>query len=156
MTFLRLLSVLTLLCGLLGAGCQTRYTVGEVSVSLVDLKPIGATVLESRAVMTVRYFNENVVPIAFSETSHKLYLNGSYVGKAVSNQSVGLPPASTITQEVVVFFENTQLLKQLISVGRDQNVSYLLKSTLTYKHGDDIERIPAEAKGTIDLSALLQ
>lgn len=156
MPSLRFLSVFTLLCGLLVAGCQTRYSVGEVSLAVVDLKPIGSSMLESRAVMTIRYFNENVVPIAFSGTSHKLYLNGSYVGKAVSNQAVGLPPASTITQEVVVFFENAQLINQLINVSRSQSVSYRLESTLTYQKGDDTERIPAEAKGTIDLSALLQ
>lgn len=156
MTSIRFLSVFTLLCSLFFAGCQTRYSIGEISVSVVDLKPIGSSVLESRALMTVRYFNENVVPIAFTDTTHKLYLNGSYVGKAVSNQAVGLPPASTTTQEVVVFFENTQLLNQIASVGRNRSVSYKLVSTLTYKRGDEIERIPAEASGTIDLSSVLQ
>lgn len=156
MTSIRLLSVFALLGSLFLTGCQTRYSIGEVSVAVVDLKPMGSSMLESRAVMTVRYFNENVVPLAFSGTSHKLYLNGSYVGKAVSNQAVGLPPASTITQEVVVFFENTQLLSQLAGMGRSRSVSYKLVSTLNYQKGDEIEKIPAEASGTIDLNALLQ
>jgi LEA14-like dessication related protein len=156
MTSIRFLSVLALLCGLLASGCQTRYSVGEISVSVVDLRPAGSTLLESRAVMTVRYFNENVVPVAFSDTSHKLYLNGSYVGKAVSNQAVGLPPASTVTQEVVVFLENVPLVNQLARMGQDRSVSYKLVSVLTYRKGDDTERIPAEASGTIDLSTLLQ
>ncbi|MCC6415293.1 MAG: LEA type 2 family protein [Opitutaceae bacterium] len=154
MTSLRFLSVFTLLCGLLASGCQTRYSIGEISVAVVDLKPAGGSMLESRAVMTVRYFNENVVPIAFTSTTHKLYLNGTYVGKAVSNQAVGLPPASTTTQDVVVFFENTRLLTQLLDAGRSQSATYKLVSTLTYQKGDDTERVPAEATGTIDLGAL--
>lgn len=156
MTSLRLFSVFALLCGLLVSGCQTRYSIGEISVAVVDLRPAGTSMMESRAVMTVRYFNENVIPIAFTSTSHKLYLNGTYVGKAVSNDAVGLPPASTATQDVVVFFENTQLLNQLAQVGRSGNATYKLVSTLTYQSGDETERVPAESSGTIDLSSLLQ
>lgn len=156
MTSLRLLSVFALLCGLFVSGCQTRFSIGEISVAVVDLRPAGASMMESRAVMTVRYFNENVIPIAFTSTSHKLYLNGTYVGKAVSNDALGLPPASTATQDVVVFFENTQLLNQLAQVGRSGNVSYKLVSTLIYQKGDETERVPAETSGTIDLSSLLQ
>jgi LEA14-like dessication related protein len=156
MTLLRLLSVFAVFCGLFTSGCQTRYSIGEISVAVVDLRPAGSSMMESRAVMTVRYFNENVVPIAFTSTAHKLYLNGTFVGKAVSNDAVGLPPASTITQEVVVFFENTQLLNQLAKVGRSGSVTYKLVSTLTYQKGDETERVPAEATGTIDLSSLLR
>jgi LEA14-like dessication related protein len=156
MTSIRLLSVFALLCSLFVSGCQTRFSIGEISVAVVDLRPAGASMMESRAVMTVRYFNENVIPIAFTSTSHKLYLNGTYVGKAVSNDALGLPPASTATQDVVVFFENTQLLNQLAQVGRSGNVSYKLVSTLIYQKGDETERVPAETSGTIDLSSLLQ
>lgn len=156
MTFTRLLTVCVLLCGLFTAGCATRTSIGEVSVTLVDIKPAGSTLLESRAIMTLRYINENVIPVAFAGSNHKLYLNGTYVGKAVNSQAIGLAPTSTATQEVAVFFDNLQLIKQLANMGQTRTVSYKLESSMIYKKGDEIEYIPSVTSGSIDLSSLTQ
>ena len=151
----RPLTFIALLFGLLLAGCQSRSSLGEISVTLVDIKPTGSSLFESRAIMTLRYINENLVPAAFSNSTHKLYLNGTYVGKAVNNQPVGLAPTSTTTRDVAVFFENLQLVKQLAALGQNPEVSYRLTSVLFYQRGDEKEQLTADTSGSIDLSPLL-
>jgi LEA14-like dessication related protein len=151
----RLLSGFALGFALLLAGCQTRSSIGEISVTVVDFQPTGSSLLESRAIMTLRFINENLAPVAFSGSTHKLYLNGTYVGKAVNNQAVGIPSASTNTVDVAVFFENLALVKQLASLDRNSEVSYRLTSVLFYRRGDDEEKIKADTSGRLDLAPLL-
>jgi LEA14-like dessication related protein len=155
MTSARFLITITLFFGIFLAGCQTTSKVGEITVTIVDIKPAGSSLFESRAIATLRFINENLVPAAFSESTHKLYLNGTYVGKAVSNQAIGLAPTSTTTQEVAVFFENLQLIKQLSNLGQNSVVSYRLNSVLFYQQGDEKEQLKAESNGSIDLAPLL-
>lgn len=151
----RLLSGIVLVCALLLAGCQTRSSIGEISVTVVDFKPTGSSLLESRAIMTLRFINENLAPVAFTSSTHKLYLNGTYVGRAVNNQAVGIPSASTNTIDVAVFFENLALINQLADVGRNSSVSYRLTSEMVYQQGDETEKIKADTSGSVDLAPLL-
>lgn len=151
----RLITFFILACGLVLAGCQSAGSkLGEISVSLVDIKPAGATVFESRAVLTLRFMNENVVPFGISGTSHKVYLNGTYVGKAVNNEPIGLQPLTTATRDVTLLLENTALLKQIMGLGRTTTINYRLENTVFTLDGDDKVQIRSETKGSLDLQGL--
>src|ERR1041384_4320791 len=121
MTMLRPGLVLLALASLLFAGCASYAFKGGIGVSLVDFHPTDASLLESRGTLTVRYTNETISPLGYSGSTHKLYLNGSYVGKAVSNTPFGIPPLNSVTQDVPVQFENLALVRQLLAV-RDSRV----------------------------------
>ncbi len=151
----RPLTFLALLFSLLLAGCQSPSSVGEIAVTVVDIKPTGSSLFESRAIMTLRFINENIMPVAFSNSTHKLYLNGTYVGNAVNNQPVGLAPTSTQTLEVALFLENLKLINQLSRLSQSNEVSYRLTSTLSYQAGDEKDKIKADTSGSIDLTPLL-
>lgn len=139
---------------LAGSGCASKYSLGGITVNLVNFQPSGAALLESSGVMTLRYTNENTIPIGLSGSTHKVYLNGSYVGKAVSKQALGLTALSTVTQDVTVNFENLALVKQLASMREQQSASYKVQSTLYLTSGEENLSIKTESTGSVDLRAL--
>jgi LEA14-like dessication related protein len=136
------------------AGCSGRGRPGGVTVSLVDFRPTEAALLESRGTLTLRYTNENISPLGFSSAVHKLYLNGSYVGLAVSDQPFGIPPMNSTTQEVTMNLENLALVRQLIAVRDSQTVAYRLDSVLHQTIYEEKYEIKTRAEGAIDLRAL--
>jgi len=153
-TFFRFAALLTLgLAGVFFAGCSTFQLTG-VTVALVDIKPAASTLLESSAVLTLRYTNDNVIPIGLSGSSHKVYLNGTYVGKAVSPTPVGLAALSTATQDVTVRFENLALMQQLVAMRDRQTASYKIDSVLFVTSGEEKLDIKTSNSGSVDLRAL--
>jgi len=154
---MKLSRLLPWLCAsvLLFTGCQNiQSKLGEITVTVVDLKPAGGTLLESQAVLTLRFVNENIMPFGFTGTTHKLYLNGTYVGKAVNNQSFGLPPLSTTTRDVTLMLENLALVQQVLAMRGKTTISYRLDSVIITREGDNDLKMPVKTQGTLDLQAL--
>ncbi|KXU34416.1 hypothetical protein AXK12_00440 [Cephaloticoccus capnophilus] len=162
MTLLRslsLFSILALLGGLSFSGCQTRYKISGIAIAVTDLQPTAASTATGnhrRAVMTLRFFNDNIMPVAFAETKHKLYLEGNYVGLATNRQALGIPPAGNVEREVFVEIEKPQVLRQLAERGLSGPVNYRLVTTMRYRLGNETEHIPVQSRGQIDLTALLR
>jgi Conserved secreted protein len=124
---------------------------GGIAVTLVDIRPTSATVLESTAVLTLRLTNENIAPLGFSGSAHKLYLNGNFVGRAVNNDPFGIPPLTSVTREVTVHLENLSLLRQLIAVRDSQTASYRLDNVLHQTVYEERTEMKSESRGSIDL-----
>jgi LEA14-like dessication related protein len=139
---------------LLLAGCGTGGKLGGVNVTVVDVRSAEPALLETKAVVTLRYVNENVVPLGISGSRHKLSINGTAVGQAVSNAAVGLPPLSTATQEVTLLINNLAVVSMLQELSRRPQASYRIESTLFVDAGDDRLDIKTHAEGVVDLSAL--
>jgi len=138
---------------LLLAGCSTDLHLGGISITVTDFKPISATLLETQAALTLRYSNENVVPIAFSGGTHKLYLNGTYVGKSVSKEPLGLPSLNTATQTVTVYLENLAIIQKAQSMGQNSTISYRLESVLHVEAGEAYDTLKVVSSGQLDLAA---
>lgn len=139
---------------LLLGGCASHGPVGGMTVTLVDIRPVNASLLESQAIATVRLTNENIAPLGFSGTQIKLYLNGSYVGTGVSNQPFGIPPLNSTTQEVTMHLENLALIKQLAAIGNTQTVAYRLDSALYQTIAEEKNTIKTSSQGSLDLRSL--
>jgi LEA14-like dessication related protein len=144
----------TALCLLFG-GCSARRPEG-VSESLVSFRPTEASLLETRGVLTVRYTSENISPLGYSGSKHKLYLNGTYVGNAVSDKAFGIPPLTSVTQEITVQLENTALVQQLLTLGDHQTVSYRLESVLFQTVDEDKYEMKLKSEGVVDLHGVAQ
>lgn len=154
MTFLRSCLPALVSVSLFLAGCSgPRPT--SLSVTLVDFKPADASLLESRGTLTLRYTSESIAPLGFSGSSHKLYLNGSYVGKAVNDRPFGVPPLSTVTHDVTVYLENLALVRQLISVRDTQTASYRLESVLFQTVYEEKFEIKSKSEGSLDLRSIV-
>lgn len=145
--------VLLALVSLVLAGCGGTRPTG-ISVSLVNFRPTDSTLLESRGVLTVRYTNENISPLGYSGSTHKVFLNGTYVGKAVSDQPFGVPPLNTVTQDIPIQFENLALVQQLLTMRDRTTVAYRLESVLFQTVYEDKYQVKLKAEGALDLSAI--
>lgn len=154
MKYLRLLPLLCASLLFLPACQNVAARLGEVTVTVVDIRPAGGTVFESQAVLTLRFINENVTPFGITGTTHKLYLNGKYVGKAVNDQAFGIPPLNTTTREVTLMLENTALLRQLLALRGETEVSYRLDTVILLRDGDMTVKLPTRTEDRLDLQAL--
>jgi LEA14-like dessication related protein len=135
---------------LLFVGCGGPR-VSSITVTLADIRPVNASLLESSAILTLRLTNESIGPLGFSGSSHKLYLNGSYIGRGVSNDAFGLPPLTTVTREVTVHLENLALLRQLLDVRDTQTASYRLDNVLFQTLYEEKVEQKSRSEGSIDL-----
>jgi len=156
MTLFRPAFVVFALASLLLAGCSSNSAALRtgLSVSIVDFRPTEASLLESRGKLTLRFTNETITPLGYSGSTHRLYLNGQYVGKAVSDQPFGVPPLNTVTQDVTVQLENLALVRQLVSVRDTQTAAYKLESVLFQTIYEDKFQIKVSSQGSLDLRSL--
>lgn len=143
------------LISLFVAGCSSPK-LGGVSTSLIDFKPTDATLLESTGTLTIRYTNENIAPLGFSGSSHRLYLNDRFVGKAVSSQPFGIPPLNTVTQDVTIHFENLSLVRQLLAMRETQTAAYRLESVLFQTVYEEDYEYKTRSEGALDLRGVTQ
>jgi len=132
-------------------GCMTGPKPGGVTVTALTLQLGLTSPTEVRAPLILRFANENVIALGYSASSHKLYLNGTYVGKAVNDQPIGLPPMNEATREVYLQFENATLVRQLAAGGSSHHVPYRLETVLFQTAGEDKLEIKTRSEGTLEL-----
>ena len=125
-----------------------------MSVSFVDFTPTEATQLESRGTLTLRFTNESISPLGYSGSSHKLYLNGKYIGQAVSNEPFGLPALHSTTQQMILNVENRPLAREIVFDQNADTASYRVESTFFQTVFEDKLKIRVASEGTLDLRRL--
>ncbi len=148
------LAILVLGLSLLLTGCNSVDKSGGITVTVADLKAIDSSLLETQVTMTLRYTSESLNAFGFSGSSHKLYFNGAYIGRAVSHTPIGLPPLSTTTRDVTLIIENSALVKQLLSMQGQTTASYRLESVLFMTSGDTDIKVKTDSDGVLDLHGL--
>lgn len=137
-----------------GGACTTLPRGGGIGVTVADVRPLQASLLESSIALTLRLTNEALQPLTLAGSSHRLFLNGSYVGRAVSNERLTLPPLGTATQTVTVYLENLTLVRKAAELSNAPKINYRLESRLHPADGDGFGSIKAVATGELDLSGL--
>ncbi|MEO7414807.1 MAG: LEA type 2 family protein [Opitutaceae bacterium] len=148
-------SFVALLLSLL-MGCASFTANRHVIVSVVDFRPAQATLLETTAVLTLRFTNETPEPLQVRGSSHRLSLNGSAVGRGVTNDIVTIPPLSTATQSVTVYLENLALVRKAAEFSRAPNaIDYRLESELFAAGAPGGRTFRATATGQLDIRGLL-
>jgi LEA14-like dessication related protein len=145
----RAFALLLLILGL--TGCMSGSKPGGVIVTALTLQLGLTSPTEVRAPLLLRFANENVIPLGYSSSSHKLYLNGTYVGKAVNDQPIGLPPMNQATREVYIQFENPAFVRQLAAGGGSHQVAYRMETVLFQTAGEDKLEIKTRSEGTLEL-----
>ena len=149
----------TLLCTVLGccmlfAGCGTAPKLSGITVTLMGIRPAGAVEGGLSAILTIRVTSENVAPIAFSGTSLKLYLNGSYVGKAEGTLPIGMPPLGSVTRDVVLKIENPAVVRQAMATHDQPPANYRLETVLRVTDNEELLQLKLKFDGSISLRAL--
>ncbi len=134
-------------------GCQTNFRLSPITVSIVELRPAPAAA-GNQLVMKLRFASANVLAVAVEDTTHKLYLNGTYVGRSVNPKAIGLPALGSIDQEVTLQLENRAVVTQILQADAHRPVAYTLESRLNIQVEDAYEYYNTTQKGTVDLPAL--
>jgi LEA14-like dessication related protein len=145
----RLLALLATAVWLGGCGGGTPGP----TVSLINLRFEDATALETTATFTLRLSNESPQPVQIKGEVHKIYLNGLYVGKGLSDQTVTVPRLGTITHEVKVHLSNLALATRIKSIIETQTFEYRIVSVF---HGQSwFSRRDSESTGKLELKDLI-
>jgi LEA14-like dessication related protein len=140
---------------LLLAGCATVSREGRVAVSLVSVRPVQSSLFETTAELTLRITNETVRPLSLAGSTHRLYLNGTYVGRAVTNEKLRIPHLGTSTQVLNAHLENLVLMRKAQELGNVAAVDYRIDSRLLAAEEEGGGVITTTSTGQLDLSGLL-
>lgn len=133
-------------CLLFAGGCASRR---GPAVSLVNVRLNEATALETTATFTLRLSNEEPEAVRFSGAVHKIYLNGRFVGKGLSADTVVVPRLDTLTQDVTVHLSNLALAARVKPVITSKRFDYRIESVF---HGESgAHRLRSESEGRLDL-----
>jgi LEA14-like dessication related protein len=139
-----------LACLLITAGCGSNVKLGNI---LVDITAYTPTTSENRAQLTIRYTNENIFPIAISETFGKLYLNNEYVGKVTQNEPIGIPQLRDATRTATLVIEKPEVLKKALG-STNASIAYRLESTLRFEVSEDHSKITTAYSGQLETASL--
>lgn len=145
------------LSGLLAllAGCATLSPPPAVAVSVVEVRPLESTLLETRVELTLRLTNESAQALAFAGSTHRLYVNDSQVGRAVSSEALTLPAFGTATPKVTVYLENLTLLRKAAEFSQaPARLAYRVESRLHPAGGGWLGDLTLSTSGMIDLAGL--
>jgi len=139
------------------SGCATLGPTHDFSLSVTNVMPTEASLLETTAVLTLRLTNEMPRPITLVGGVHRLLLNGSYVGRAVTSERITVPQLGTMTQSVTVHLENLTLMRKLAELSRGSSpvISYQLDSKLHPADGQGLGSFNATTRGELDVGALM-
>jgi len=136
------------------AGCATLSRQGGVAVSLVSVRPVQSSLFETTAELTLRITNETVQPLALAGSTHRLYLNGTYVGRAVTNEKLTIPHLGTSTQVLTAHLENLVLMRKAQELGNVGTVDYRIESQLLAAEEEGGGAFATISTGQLDLSGL--
>jgi hypothetical protein len=149
LTALRLVPVIVAL-GFLN-GCATPSPLSDLTISAAAIK---STSNPSDAEITIHFVNANEVPAAIARSTHKLYLNGNYVGKAESHTPTPLPRMGSHDETLKIHFENLGAVQRAIATANAAAVPYRLDSEVFYDVDEDRQSTKLTQSGTLDLRGL--
>ena len=133
-------------CVVVLCGCARK---DGPSVNLVNVHFQNATALETTATFTIRLSNDAPVARQFTGSSHRIYLNGLYVGKGLNDKTVDVPRLGTVTQDITVHLSNLALATRIKSVIETKRFDYRIQSVFYGKGW--LDRTSSESEGTLDL-----
>lgn len=148
---LRLFALITLISGLLLSGCATAPEQELLDVKLVNLRFKESRVWETDAVFTIRIENESPEALHITGGVHKFYIEGTLIGKGMSNETIDVPRLSSVTQEITVHLSNVNMARKIKPVIESQKVNSKADSLLYCEAGGREHRIRVMHEGTLDV-----
>ncbi len=133
---------------LLIAGCASFVPDEDFDVSLVNVSSGEVQPWETTLVFTVRLQNARPAPVTITGGSHKIYLDGTYIGQGLSNEKVTVPRLGDATAQVTVRIKNYTLARKLYDASQKQSISYEVRSSLYPESGGTIR---TRKDGSLDI-----
>jgi LEA14-like dessication related protein len=148
----RLTVLLALSMGLLLSGCATAPDQELLDVKLVNLRFTQSRVLETDAVFTIRIENESPEALRITGGVHKFYIEGTLIGKGMSNETIEVPRLSSVTQEITVHLSNVNMARKIKPMIENRKVQSKADSLLYCEMGGQEQRIRVAHEGTLDVN----
>ena len=138
------LSLLLALAASLLAGCgNLTPAFAGLNATLTQIERDSA----GRVQATIRFGNPNLAAYNVGKTVHRVYFEGSEVGRIELDRPFGIPPQRVILQTGELKVENQAALDQATASG---SANYRLDTTMTFQlMGDNREVIKSSASGTV-------
>lgn len=140
--FLHLIVALPLLV----AGCASQ---SPVSVGIVNVRLTDVTAFETTATFTLRFSNESPAPVELTGGVHKIFLNGFYVGKGMTSETIVVPRLETATQDVTVHLNNIAMITRIKPIIESESFGYRIESLLYGK--SRMDRMRTASEGRLDM-----
>ena len=121
--------ILATLCGLL-AGCASLRYDSNVEATLAGLHPGGATLTETTLVFDIRIANATPTPLRLQGAVFKVSLNGVYLGKGMTGDSIELPRFGSVVQPVSVHLSNLRMASRIREILESKELTYRLESLM--------------------------
>jgi len=142
-----MLKPLLLLPVLLAAvSCTPR----QADLHLADLRFGEMRPFETELVIEVRLENEDARPLEIQGASYRLYLNGVYVGKGMSDERITIPPFGSAVHAATLQLSHLALLPTIQRLLESDDFSYRIEGRL-YR-GGLFGELRAVESGRFDLS----
>lgn len=145
------LAAVLMVLGLTLCGCATFNRTEGLDVSIINLQFTEATVFETTAVFTVRLQNESPAPLSLEGGVHKFYLNGFFIGKGLTGESIEVPRLDSVTQQVTVRLRNITIAQRIKAIVEGQRVDYRVESLLYTRQEGRPARVRVAHDGNLDL-----
>jgi LEA14-like dessication related protein len=134
-------------------GCAAINPLSGLGITIVDFKPAADSAGGSQATLNLRIVNENEVGVAVANSKHKLYLNGTYVGTAISHEPFALGRLNTTMHLVTFHLENLPFVQKLAADSNGAMVNYRLESEIFVEVNEDRSNVKTSFSGQLSLSA---
>ena len=131
-------------------GCASFKPTDQASLSLAGVESAHSTIFETTIVLTMRVTNESNQPLLIQGSSHKLTLNGSIVGRGVSNAVTEVPALGTATFPVTIQMDNLKLLNRFGRGNVPEGIDYSMDSRL-FNRGTSSSGLRVLTEGALDL-----
>ena len=112
------------------AGTGERPELLPPQVTLVDVAVLGVARDETTLALTMRFANENLLPLATLGGVYGVSLNGVRAGKALSNLAQEIPGPGEATQAVELRIDNELLQGELRSLRSATSLDYVIEAKL--------------------------
>lgn len=148
----RALAVPTLALVVLTSGCVSLGSLEAPELTLVQVKPVEATVFETTLNVQLRIANPNPDAITFEGASFKLTLEDRKVGRGMTPETVTIDRFGTAVVSLPFHVSNASVLLRLQEILESKTVSYGVSGKLYVKLGSGTRKLKVESDGMIDLN----
>jgi len=114
--------------------CSAQGNIKKPDIAINNVRLENITLFQTSAVFDVQIDNENPFPLEISGGVHKVYLNGTYIGKGLDKEGFKVPRLGSTQHSILVRFKNLKLLTDMQNLVEKQELNYRIESEL-YQEG---------------------
>jgi len=118
------------------AGCTSTER-ATMNVGIAEISIADAAMSETEATITLRFTNEALFPLVVESDTHKIHVNGLFIGEGTSSEAFALPQLGTVMHAVKVRLADRAAVERLREVIAQGGGECRIESRLVTNAFDD-------------------